>query len=377
MVAWWQRLTAMGLMLCVLVVGCVGPFRVGELQSKLHEHPAPVVQQTQLTVHGELMLRELAILLYRAYQITLSFPDTMRDRFVVLDGEASEIQLRGLLEDQLKCQIVAQGRVWSIVGDGERFSIIVNGSIASGIAGIADVTSVGGRYVASGEMRNLSALRRIVDAVELPRSLGRLRLWLVERSAAERYAVSVSPGWSAGYREGWFSSFDADVVADVFLRSGSVEREIELLATDGEPIEYRDEPEVRVERFLASGDSGQTFRSESEVLAAGLSVKLLPVRLGRVWRIGGELEVSDFSPGGSDIPDRVRRVLTVQSDMGSGSCVRLGRVHLRRDGVAGGVLANAFSAGKDRAASVFDVWVAIEDVTFDDAKVAENVADGS
>lgn len=351
--------------LCVLGVGCVSTSQTDGLRQHLREHPGPEPDRTKIQVRGDVMLAELAVAMRAAYGVGLLYPDVLRDRWVTLPGEVSETELQRLIEAQVECQVIVSGRVWSLVAGTERFSVVISGSLASGVAGIADVTYVGGRYIASGEMRNLPALRRLVEAIDLPRAGGRLQLWLIERSTGERLALSISPGWAAGYRDGWFSSFDADFVADVFKRGGVVHRELELMVTDGVPLEYRDETEVRVERYLSSGENDRLFRSDSEVVSAGLTVTLLPVRLGRVWRLGGAIEVSDFAGGGGSIPDRIRRSLTVEVDMGSGSTVRLGRVELSRRSASAGMVANAFSGGAEKGASVFDVWVSVEDVLFD------------
>lgn len=370
----WRASMIAGWIWCVGAGGCVSPSLNEPPAWLLEHHAAATAEVRTLRVRGDFTIASLARLISAAYGISLSYSDDLRERVVSLNGAVTETELQGLIELQVGCQVIVQGRVWSLVGDGERFAVVVSGALSRGLAGIADVAAVGGRYVASGEMSALPALRRIVDAVEMPRAIGRVRLWLVERAAAERLALSISPAITAGYDHGWFADFQADLVADVFARSGVVEREIELLCTDGEPLEYRDQTEVRVERFVAAGDSGQTFRSESEVLAAGLGVLLTPVRLGRVWRLSGQVEVSDFTGGGGDIPDRTRRTLTIEVDMGAGSCVRLGRVQLFRDGHAGGLMLNSFSAGKDRSSGVFDIWAAIDDVVVGDAAASTAAA---
>lgn len=356
----WQAWIVTGCLSLTAGVGCISPLSLGEtLKLEPMVQPAASVEKVELV--GRCKLDQLRDLLWTAYRIELSLPLEIADREVLLPGALTKAELVAWLERAAECEVITVADYWSVVCEGSRFVVIVP-PVAFSTIGSVKIENVGGRGVATGDYEELPRLRRLLQLLEKPREAVRLRIILVDESKATQLSGAFSVPFKVAYDRGFMTEFKTDLVVSAFRRGGLVVNEFDGLVTDGEKFEYKDQTEQRFQQFVASGDSGQTFRSEFETLSAGLSVELRAVRLSRMWRLEGLIELSDFRAG-AGVPDRVSRTVKVNIDAAAGSVLRLATVRVDRAGRGGGIEGNVPLASWDKSGSVFGIWLLVEQMT--------------
>lgn len=360
-VEWFRLGSRLGFVWLPVVSGCV---MSSGLRDRFVVPRRRVVPERRLELLGALPMGSVRGLVGRVYGLRLVVPSALLGRVVDLPGSVSRSEFRDWLESELSCQVVEAGGTWTLVDSGDSFSVVMPDVLGGLSSGGVQRVEAGGRVVASGPYGELSRFRRLLAVAVEPRAVVRVRLVVLDVSRASSLGLVADP-FSVAYQSGWVSGWDPTLVLSLFRESGSVLNEFGGLLTEGGEYAYRDQVEQRFVRYV-SGDSGRVFESGFDTVSAGLTVSLRGVQLDGVWRVTGQLELSDFRGGGAGVPERVSRSVAVDLDLACGSVVRLATVSVERGSGSLGLQSNRPSLAGSRSGSVASVWVVLEAVPQDE-----------
>lgn len=278
---------------------------------------------------------------------------------------SGEYDLQGLveaLEGQLECSgWVEGGSVSWICGDSDSAGVLVPAVGVDWPEGYKSYGFGGYEWVAT-EVGEWGIFRGVYSAAAKRRGAVRVSVFVVDESSSAFGDVRIGSLGSLDLRRGWSSAEAVVVSSSGDVDVGTVVSVFDGLWTFGVENEFEDQRDVRVRRTTSTGESDAVFESDFVVVSAGVSLRGLVFDLGGVYRVSGELELSDFLEGG-EVPDVVRRVMSVGLDVPAGSLVRLAQLSVRRRG-GGFAWSSDWSSrlSASRSDSRFGVWLGLERV---------------